>query len=168
MRRVSWNWKREVWAMCSCALMSMSKMHTTLFMTPTPSSTEQYDELVAAIVKAVPEIMEWRCERCRKKYAEYVNGCVICWNDDLPVAVNRSLYEGRKVSATPRPITLEDVLRATNGIWMGVSHTGYMARMNFTSLLPGGEYWHLGHDLEWHKENAPETILFLHSLLCSK
>lgn len=159
--------------MCSCALMSMSKMHTTLFMTPTPEQQRQYQELVEAIVRAVPEIMEWRCERCRKKYAEYVNGCVICWNDDLPVAVNRSLYEGRKVSATPRPITIEDVLRSNVSRQghrdLAVDESGHFwVRHEHGWNWQGEITWLLGHDLAWHKENAPETILFLHSLLCSK
>lgn len=115
-------------------------------LTPTPEQQRQYDELVAAIVRAVPECRDGgKCHCCNLDPCDHsTTGC--------PWLIGR----------TPG---LEDVLRATNGIWMGVSHTGYMARMNFTSLLPGGEYWHLGHDLAWHRDNAPETIKFLHSLL---
>lgn len=63
---------------------------------------------------------------------------------------------------------LEDVLKASIGKigdlalaanWPGVFIYRYPNKDEFC-------YWHLGYSLEWHRENAPETVLFLHSLLC--
>lgn len=65
-----------------------------------------------AVIKAVPEILEHRCGGCKRKYAEYVNGCVFCWRDDLSREENQKLFPNRSVWPVAREIRLADVLLA--------------------------------------------------------
>jgi hypothetical protein len=37
------------------------------------------------------------CRGCFRAYAEYVNGCVWCWDDGLTIDENRAKYPDRKV-----------------------------------------------------------------------
>lgn len=37
------------------------------------------------------------CEGCGQTYAEYVNGCVSCWDDDLTIEQNQVRYPRRRV-----------------------------------------------------------------------
>lgn len=99
------------------------------------------------IIEAVPEIVE-HCIECEVAQIKSYIGC------------------------TCRPITLEDVLRA-------IESSGVDAQ-RFWTLESDGEFigqdagdgspvrlgvkWHLGKPLE---ERSPETIAFLHSLLCA-
>jgi hypothetical protein len=39
----------------------------------------------------------YACEGCGQTYAEYFNGCVHCWDDDLTIEQNRRKYPKRKV-----------------------------------------------------------------------
>lgn len=102
----------------------------------------KYDELVAAIVRVVPE--------CATRE----------WN-----AGHGSSDEGWY----PANPTLEDVLRTVKekvGLYQTTTHP-----MSPIAMLLGTvdfhcvTEWRLGHSLEWHRDNAPETISFLHSLL---
>ena len=140
---------------------------------PTPEQQRQYEELVEAIVRAVPEIEEF-CS-----LSERVDGKLHSWefDGDDPYIVcywckdRRRAPGGEKMMngrGERRPITLEDVLRAYrqfNGIvspMLLVNDDGWFV------LRPNGptrKQWHLGHDLAWHLRNAPEMISFLHSLL---
>lgn len=61
-------------------------------------------------ISANPEIAEWRCYGCWKKYAEYLNGCSACWRDDLSVEQNNKIFPRRKVIKIIREIRLADVL----------------------------------------------------------
>ncbi len=120
-------------------------LHSHTIMTPTSSIQRQYDELVAAIVKAVPEIIE------RPKVY-----CEVC--DEW--------------SYRDEAIRLEDVLRAVREARQKDVHTQATGKkMYFKDIWGEGldqntPLWHLGLDLAWHRDNAPETITFLHSLLC--
>lgn len=108
---------------------------------------EAYEKLVSAIVKAVPE--KERIDRCystRKcacgvRIDEHLNW-VPCLEDVLRAIKDRhGLHASSKVPATP--------LGALFG----------------TAWSRSDSEWHLGHDLAWHRDNAPETIRFLHSLI---
>ena len=114
-----------------------------------PKAAAKYEVVVAAIVKAVPEIWEWQ-----------------------PTVNNKQNYGNR-------PITLEDVLRAVHKpedifdrLHVGLKHGEGLIYLSLHSRTRGaaitinGVDWHLGHDLAWHRDNAPETIDFLHSILC--
>lgn len=37
------------------------------------------------------------CEGCGTTYAEYVNGCVVCWDDNLTTGENRVKFQHRGV-----------------------------------------------------------------------
>ena len=39
----------------------------------------------------------YACEGCGKTYPEYVNGCIVCWDDDLSPEANREKYPHRGV-----------------------------------------------------------------------
>jgi predicted ATP-dependent serine protease len=39
----------------------------------------------------------YACQGCGRTYAEYVNGCVACWDDELSIEANRAKYPRRKV-----------------------------------------------------------------------
>jgi hypothetical protein len=119
-------------------------------MTPSqPASARQYEELVQAIVKAVPEIeYEKRSRRA-------------VFGPEYPYGRKRFFIKER----LRRPITLEDVLRTARETSLTVDVDGFFA---LDSKTDEHNYWHLGHSLEWHRDNAPETIQFLYSLLCPK
>lgn len=108
-----------------------------------------YDELVAAIVKAVPGIEEDRRRR-EKMFGKF---------DD----------DGEEKIYSLRPITLEDVLQTieqnTDDLTLAVGTCGRFWEVSKGNIWRP-EIWHLGHDLSWHRDNAPETIDFLHSILC--
>jgi len=95
-----------------------------------------YSELVAAVVKAVPEIGENKTED--------------------------NAYGIPPYEINARPITLEDILRAIDS-----QHNKNILYAQAGYLASNENGWTLGHDLAWHKENAPETITFLHTLLCA-
>jgi hypothetical protein len=111
---------------------------------------EKYEELVAAIQKAVPEL-RMSDEEART------------WID----------IHGKPVPPS-RDIILEDVLRAlqakfkVNG-WMNPKDEEEksisLAAYDGAVLQICGN-WKMGHSLEWHLEHSPETILFLHSIIC--
>lgn len=115
-----------------------------------------YDELVAAILKVVPDIeRHWRAHTCGM-----IVGCN-CRPEDLEPRMS------------PRPITLEDVLRwlsqVPRAMLYSVDTGGSFLEAELHGAFPRwlhvSRRWHLGHDFAWHLINAPETILFLHSLL---
>lgn len=39
----------------------------------------------------------YQCEGCGTMYPEYVNGCVVCWDDELTSDENRAKYPHRSV-----------------------------------------------------------------------
>lgn len=93
--------------------------------------------------------------------------------DELCEAIISSVPEiqeieaGKKFTQTGmrlRPITLEDVLMAIFQIDNSfvVDSGGQFWTLNEDVAAK----WNLGHDLAWHRDNAPETISFLHSFLC--
>lgn len=114
-------------------------------------TAEKYDELVAAIVKAVPEIYE----TARGPICHSHTSCAFHCH-------------GRPIIAVNRPITLEDVLRAL-GENYAVGGDGRIREWNGAgdgwTLKERYYKWHLGHDLAWHRDNAHQTIFFLHGLL---
>jgi hypothetical protein len=122
----------------------------------------------AAIIKAVPEVMEWRCEGCKRKHSEYVNGCVYCWSNLLTDEINRVVFPHRAVRLVERPIRLADVLHAVK------EHDPhfYFKRENKSNdgetLVSGTEKlcdaWNfLRDDLSQQSE---ECVQFLFDLLC--
>lgn len=113
-----------------------------------------YEELVSAIVigrdgcdheceYGLGKVFRSKCKKCGKLVTKYE------FEDSLG---------------------LEDVLRAlprgwsvdNDGDFWEYGIQGYQCRSR--QGFDGAE-WHLGHDLAWHRDNAPETITFLHSLL---
>lgn len=108
----------------------------------------QYEELVAAIVKAVPEIVTFQHSR------------------------NCSCRCGGK-QRNLRPITLDDVLMAMNKKWRyrllmveGFWKVDPMEQTYNKDRISVLDRWSLGHSLEWHRDNAPETIDLLRNLIC--
>ena len=105
------------------------------------SSAQKYEEVVAAIVKAVP-----------------------CSGGLGADTGKYFLFNGRG--------TLEDVLRAMQvrrnypEISFGLSKVMIIKRYSLvTHDVETLAEWHLGKSLEWHRDNAPAVIDFLHSLL---
>lgn len=43
------------------------------------------------------EKLDWECEGCKLRFAEYVNGCPKCWDDTLSIEENQKKYPSRKV-----------------------------------------------------------------------
>lgn len=115
-----------------------------------------YEELVAAIVKAVPQIRRAVCTGCTSDV--HAERCPNCPKHFVAVSL--------------RPITVEDVLRAIHKSQtspIGVCTSGeFLDCDDECNNLRGIDIrWHFGHSLEWHRDNAPETIAFLHSVICS-
>lgn len=132
---------------------------------------EQFEKLRQVIIAANPEIMEWRCEGCNRRYAEYVNGCVQCWCDELPREDNLKIFPNRSVKLSPREIRLADVLLTIDKVQsdLCLSPEGqlmtYYPETGHLGLT--GIWWDLRHDdLDWHYRNKPETVQFLIYLLC--
>ncbi len=120
----------------------------------TQEKAAAYEELVAAIVRAVPEIVQHLA--VRKGGVTY---CKFCGTED---------WDAEEMEPCSRPITLEDVLRALP-FWVVqivIGKDGHEAFFRDPDGDLSQSYWHLGHDLAWHRDNAPETIAFLRSLLC--
>lgn len=120
-----------------------------------PSAPSKYDQVVQAIVKAVPEILapcHIHAKMKEDKYRKNLSACLLC---------------AKKI---PRPITLEDVLRAHKIRFPadGTMRTNESFRRHHTGQFSEDIWdfysqWHLGKPLS---EQPPETIAFLHSLLC--
>lgn len=120
-------------------------------MTPSSKTPQaMYDELVAKIVEAVPEAGYCKC------------GGWLC---------------AERGSQRPN---LEDVLRALDDKVLVKANSGEICYLDYGSeegdepfisnswFIHGKVFlpqWHLGQSLSWHRDNAPETIAFLHSLL---
>ncbi len=123
---------------------------------PKPSTASAYDELVAAIGQAVSDIGV----HC---FTENVGMHTVCEWCKLKATTNNL----DSICGVSRPITLEDVLRAIPPFVIRVcSGTGQIVDHTKTWEGVSPCSWHLGQDLAWHRDNAPETIMFLHSLLC--
>lgn len=121
-------------------------------MTATPSPQAMYNAVVDAIVKAVPEILQ---------------SFVVTESFRSDGSLDPTKTELRQ-----RPITLEDVLRAIRDVHglhasSKVSATPLGALFG-TAWSRSDCEWHLGRSLEWHRDNAPETIAFLYPLLPKK
>ena len=122
---------------------------------------KQFEELTQAIVKATEIKEEFVCCACATTWEKECL-CPIC---------------GCGVYSQFRPITLEDVLRAHwNSLSVDQARKEPQLCITRSGLFFYFEYrttpdkqpnveWHLGHDLSWHRDNAPETITFLHQLL---
>lgn len=164
-------------------------------MPPNPQSTA-YEELVKKIIEAVPEIMEVRFGCLLKPRGGECGFIVLAQTKDHVQVLNTFAMEyehigpdgnpiqwvwkskgankeivtfAERFEVLGRPITLEDVLRALIASVDQKFHPHSPVQRNrayqqYTLQILGK--WHLGHSLEWHRDNAPETITFLHSLLC--
>ena len=100
---------------------------------------KEYEELTAAIAKALPEIEEM---------GGYEDG-----------------DENRPITHI-RPITLEDVLRANYGnpLELSIDDGGWVWTRPLNDWESNGDIrWNLGKPLS---EQSPETLNFLHKLLC--
>lgn len=100
---------------------------------------------------------------------EYYDGTLQLYGDDgkiLQFGDNFDLYmpKLREIEILGRPIMLDDVLRAIDKIH----------RPNFGTVATNGWMhfgrkrclWIFGRSLTWHAKHAPETIQFLHDILC--
>lgn len=113
---------------------------------PAADISKLYEELVAKIVEAVPGI-ETGLHSLNNFDAEY--------------------FPSLGKTKIPRPITLEDILLSLESPTFfsdpsSVEDGELYLRFDFDGKAM---LWHLGHSLSWHRDNAPETIRFLHSLL---
>lgn len=150
----------------------------------TPSA--MYNELVEAIVKAMPEIMELKfgcLVKMHDEISEFIQeNPLVCMQCECTSGVHLKM-PNQAGSMSPqsfckhrfeewfeilgRPITLEDVLMAIQETekWNEVSvclDNGLGIALFYGDNLPNNE-WLLGKPLS---EQSPETISFLHSLLC--
>lgn len=140
-----------------------------------PTTPSAYEELVAAIVKAVPEIMELK-HGCRIRRHSDSAECLVNFitlagaiqYDHPTVAKPADLFDC-EFDNLGRPITLEDVLRTLDAKekWICVLANGQFAPFSGSTFYPDLVKWNLGHSLEWHRDHTPQTITFLHSLLCA-
>lgn len=137
--------------------------------------TSHLQELRDAIVRAVPEIVEWRCEGCNVKYAEYVNGCPNCWSDTLSREENYERFPKRGVNMMHRPIRLSDVLRAmasfpalyaidVDGNFRVKDILEHRWKLVVETESPRIMFWNL--TLDSLNDQSPETIEFLYSIIC--
>jgi hypothetical protein len=116
--------------------------------TPALSLQAKYEAVVAAIMNVVPE--KERIARC--------------------FSTRKCLCGFRIDEHVDFALTLGDVLRAIKEK-VGLYQTSTHPMSPIAMLLGTVDYrcvteWHLDHDsLAWHRDNAPETIEFLHSLL---
>lgn len=118
---------------------------------------EHYNAVREAVIKAVPEISEWRCENCQRKFGEYVNGCVFCWRDELSREENLKLFPSRSVRLKDRPIRFADVLLA-----LGLEN--FHNNDDIPELIYGYRHsWDLRQDDL--SLQSPKTIEFLYELL---
>jgi hypothetical protein len=137
------------------------------------------EQVRAKIIEAVPEIMEYRCNGCNRRYAEYVNGCPRCWIDEWSREKNYERYPNRHVGLTPRSIRLADVLIA---VWSHLENyelptyeSAYLPS-RFTIASDGDMFCDLpkAQIANWnlHKDSlddqSEETINFLHDILCNQ
>lgn len=124
-----------------------------------------YDELVAAIVKSVPDVVQWWCIDCD---CEARN----------PSEHDHDRETASCVAMAPH-ITPEDVLlwlRTIHGDEWAITSSGELILLvqDLDTLEPRVFRWHakptfvLGQSLAWHRDHKPETITFLHNLLCQK
>jgi len=125
--------------------------------------TTTLERVRAAVIKAVPEIEEWRCQGCKRKYAQYVNGCVHCWRYELERDENIKLFPVRGVRQVDRDITLADVLvamsDAEDGSWTCYVAPKYMLHFTFHEY---GADWNLALPLHLQSE---EVLTFLDKTL---
>lgn len=158
-------------------------------MTTSQNPPAMYDELVKKICEAVPEIANprrgSRIHHRKNDWYGYiisdffnVDMCACCYvlYDHQAGYTHMEQYQAftlpedhqhydLKIDVMCRPITLEDVLL----VFPVVFGWGFISRC-YGFFDVGGNMickWYLGHDLSWHRDNAPETIEFLHSLLCN-
>jgi len=148
----------------------------------TPSA--MYNELVEAIVKAMPEIMELKfgcLVKMHDEISEFIQeNPLVCMQCECTSGVHLKM-PNQAGSMSPqsfckhrfeewfeilgRPITLEDVLRSC--VDLGISRISSNTVMLWIDDMSGGDIpeteWLLGKPLS---EQSPETISFLHSLLC--
>lgn len=148
----------------------------------TPSA--MYNELVEAIVKAMPEIMELKfgcLVKMHDEISEFIQeNPLVCMQCECTSGVHLKM-PNQAGSMSPqsfckhrfeewfeilgRPITLEDVLRSC--VDLGTSRISSNTVMLWIDDMSGGDIpeteWLLGKPLS---EQSPETISFLHSLLC--
>ncbi|MFQ5330066.1 MAG: hypothetical protein ACE5D4_08785 [Thermodesulfobacteriota bacterium] len=126
-------------------------------------------QLQAKIIEVVPEIMQhfWKVDNLAG-----ANVCINCWEDEEAIE--------KDIECCGRPIRLEDVLLALEDsiilldedypnelCEIQVSRNGefswYKIRDPDDGIYKTGVSWNLHKNLE---EQSPETINFLHKLLC--
>ena len=119
------------------------------------TKNNKYNQLREEIIKAVPDIMEWRCERCNKKHSEYHNGCVICSTDE---------HFKSKVIKKNRDITLEDCLIAIDKHFNGdglIDKDDWGCDVGTYWVADLLKLWILGRSLENQDEQTVEFLLDL-------
>jgi hypothetical protein len=77
-------------------------------------TNQLYNSLRLRINEILPDLKEWRCEGCDRKFGEYINGCPHCWRSELSREENLKIFPKRGVNLISKPPTLADVLGAIN------------------------------------------------------
>lgn len=111
-------------------------------MTTHPITQSKYNELVAAIVRVVPAVVDGK-----KMGKGYKKGCICC------------------VCLGYARITLEDVLSTWYRTGRAEERLGEAGRRGMIAIV---EKWVMGKTLQWHLNNLQQTIHYLHSVLCIK
>jgi hypothetical protein len=121
-------------------------------MSPSQSPSAMYEELVAAIVKAVPGVRYRQCNICGEIWSSEVRGyCGKC-----------QAFMGAECPIHSRRIRLADVLLAFNALERVQGFVGTQGYALDVVLIL--EHWNLRQDSL--DQQSPETIAFLHQLLC--
>jgi hypothetical protein len=137
-------------------------------------------ELKNAIHKACPELLElsFGCsvKKIKQIFTGYYGFCVgemtgdfkyeflMDYSNQIQSFTESEIAEYFEILG--HPIGIAEVLRALHvKIWVGIHYQisdGVLFCKGDKTLFE----WHLKHDLDWHAENKPETIHFLHSIIC--
>lgn len=130
-----------------------------------------------AVVKAVPEIMELKfgcdvlIEGIKWKYVGDWQGVITVFNEEEGDGCASRSHIERVIG---RPITLADVLMAMKDIELEVGSLEFLLYGSFARVEYGADgtrkvvaycLWDLSLPLDGQ---SPETIAFLHSILCQK
>lgn len=159
-------------------------------MTTQGTVAAKYEELVTAIAMVVPHLSGRRrvgqnsVSRAIKQLID--SGAdvdkmtlreiakTIGMPKQYPANISWHLNVAKRPIRLSRKILLEDVLIALgktqdreNNLY-AVSQEGMILHASGMGIFCRVDcWWNLGHDLAWHRDNAPKTIDFLHTLLCS-
>ena len=142
----------------------------------------KYNQLKKAIIKAVPEIvalkMGCKVQNNWSKHKSYIfirrkGRKSIFWSKQFKKEIEmfdkRSNEDREPFKIIGRPISLEDVLIVLNSkiqCLIDVNWAKNEIRIKIENSVCIS--WQLNKSLQWHAENKPETINFLHYLICNK